>query len=156
MAGRDPEMITGLGLWPEHLIEVRPIRPTGGEVVWEWHVWDHLIQDRDPRLENFGKVEEHTELVNINGDSGHRRESDGELARLRALGYIVDSPQVGDQQGGGDKQKADWNHANSVSYNPRLDQIALSVRHFDEIWIIDHSTTTEVAAGHGGGISRKI
>jgi hypothetical protein len=152
MAGRDPEMITGLGLWPEHLIEVRPIRPTGGEVVWEWHVWDHLIQDRDPRLENFGKVEEHTELVNINGDSGHRRESDGELARLRALGYIADSPRANDQRGGGDKQKADWNHANSVSYNPKLDQIALSVRHFGEIWIIDHSTTTEVAAGHDGGI----
>jgi len=120
MAGRDPKLLAGTGLWPEHLVEIRPLRPKGGEIVWEWHLWDHLIQDRDPRLRSFGKVEEHPELVNINGDSGHRRESD-------------------------------WNHANSVSFNPGLDQIALSVLRFSEIWIIDHSTTTEEAAGHSGG-----
>jgi len=142
MAGRDPELLTGTGLWPEHLVEIRPLRPKG---------WDHLIQDRDPRLRSFGKVEEHPELVNINGDSGHRRESDEELSQLRALGYIVDSPSATDRQNDSANQKSDWNHANSVSFNPGLDQIALSVLRFSEIWIIDHSTTTEEAAGHSGG-----
>jgi hypothetical protein len=151
IAGRDPQMISGLGLWPEHLVEIRPLRPKGGEIVWEWHLWDHLIQDRDPRLMNFGKVKEHPELVNINGDLGYRRESDEELARLRALGYIADSPQTSNRQDRSDKQKADWNHANSVSYNPKLDQIALSALRFGEIWIIDHSTSTAEAAGHSGG-----
>ena len=32
-----------------------------------------------------------------------------------------------------------------------LDQIILSVHNFNEIWVIDHSTTTEEAAGHSGG-----
>jgi hypothetical protein len=151
IAGRDPEMITGLGLWPEHLVEIRPVRPKGGEIVWEWHLWDHLIQDRDPKLENFGKLEEHPELVDINGDLKHRRETNEELAQLRALGYITGPPQADDRPPMGDRQKADWNHANSVSYNPQLDQIALSVLRFGEIWVIDHSTTTEEAAGHSGG-----
>ncbi len=150
-AGRNPEMLVGIGLWPEHLVEIRPIRPSGGEVVWEWHLWDHLIQDRDPKLKNFGAAEQHPELVDINGDSGHRRESDEELAQLRALGYIGDSPRARDPQARGDKQKSDWNHANSISYSPGLDQIALSVLRFSEVWIIDHSTTTEEAAGSRGG-----
>jgi hypothetical protein len=46
---------------------------------------------------------------------------------------------------------ADFAHTNSVAHNPRLDQIALSVWTFNEIWILDHSTTTEEAAGHTGG-----
>jgi len=42
---------------------------------------------------------------------------------------------------------------NSINYNPDLDQILLSVWAFDEIWIIDHSTTTEESKGHTGGNS---
>jgi hypothetical protein len=40
---------------------------------------------------------------------------------------------------------------NSIAYNPKLDQIVLSVRGCNEIWIIDHSTNTKEAAGHSGG-----
>ena len=42
-------------------------------------------------------------------------------------------------------------HVNAVAYNADLDQIALSSPNFSEIWIIDHSTTTEEAKGHTGG-----
>jgi len=44
---------------------------------------------------------------------------------------------------------------NSIDYNPALDQILLCGRTFDEIWVIDHSTTSEQAAGHSGGKSGK-
>ncbi len=50
---------------------------------------------------------------------------------------------------------ADWLHTNSVDYNEEFDQIVVSVRHFSEIWVIDHSTTTAEAAGHSGGNSGK-
>lgn len=50
---------------------------------------------------------------------------------------------------------ADWLHTNSVAYNEELDQIIVSNRSTHEIWVIDHSTTTEVAATHEGGNSNK-
>ncbi|KYK29091.1 hypothetical protein AYK20_00770 [Thermoplasmatales archaeon SG8-52-1] len=45
----------------------------------------------------------------------------------------------------------DWLHSNSIDYHEEFDQILLSVHNFNEIWVIDHSTTTEEAAGHTGG-----
>ena len=42
-------------------------------------------------------------------------------------------------------------HMNAVAYNAALDQIVMSVPRFNEIWVIDHRTTTEEAAGHTGG-----
>jgi len=50
-------------------------------------------------------------------------------------------------------QKTDWLHCNSIDYNPILNQVMLSSKHFNEIWIIDHSTTTAEATGTVGGNS---
>ena len=47
----------------------------------------------------------------------------------------------------------DWLHTNAIDYNPELDQIMLSARNFSELWVIDHSATTEEARGHSGGDS---
>lgn len=117
-AGRDPALLNTDQIWPEHIIEVSQTGPTSGEIVWEWHLWDHLIQDFSPTSDNFGVVEDHPELLNINTVSG--------------LG-------------------PDWIHGNSIDYNPELDQIVISARALDEMWIIDHSTTSAEAAGHTGG-----
>ncbi len=47
--------------------------------------------------------------------------------------------------------RADWIHMNAVDYNAALDQIILSPRYMDELWIIDHSTTLSEAASSTGG-----
>lgn len=49
----------------------------------------------------------------------------------------------------------DWLHTNAIDYNEELDHILISAPGFNEVWIIDHSTTTEEAAGHTGGNSGK-
>ncbi len=49
----------------------------------------------------------------------------------------------------------DWLHCNAIDYNADLDQIMLCIPTFGEFWIIDHSTTTQEAAGHTGGKSGK-
>ena len=125
-AGRNPSLMSQNELWPDHIIEVQPDSNNGANIVWEWHVWYHLIQDFDSLSLNYGIVSEHPELIDIN--------------------YIGTRP---------NPLGADWNHINAVDYNEAFDQIILSVRHFDEIWVIDHSTTTEEAAGHSGGNSGK-
>ncbi len=115
-AGRNPNQLIYNSLWPDHLVEVDP---DNDSIVWEWHVWDHLIQDYDSTKSNYGNPADHPELIDLNFVAG--------LA------------------------VADWNHSNTVAYNPELDQVMISSRQFSEIWIIDHSTTKEEGKGHSGG-----
>ncbi|NCG18025.1 MAG: arylsulfotransferase (ASST) [Rhodobacterales bacterium] len=117
--GRAPAAVDGNGLWSDHLIEVDP---NTDEIVWEWHVWDHVVQAFDASKPNFGIVADHPELINLN---------------LRSTGQVGGIP--------------DWNHMNGVDYNAALDQIVVSVHNQDEVWIIDHSTSTAEAQGHTGG-----
>ena len=49
-AGRRPELTPEAGLWPDMIVEFDPQPPDGARVVWEWHMWDHTIQDVDPGL----------------------------------------------------------------------------------------------------------
>ncbi len=65
-AGRDTSTLSGTALWPEIVLEVEPSGVSGGTVVWEWRVWDHLIQDFDPTKDNYGVVEDHPELMDVN------------------------------------------------------------------------------------------
>src|SRR4051812_46699153 len=43
-AGRKPKLIPKAGLWPDKIIEIEPLDERHGKIVWEWHMWDHLIQ----------------------------------------------------------------------------------------------------------------
>ncbi len=64
--GRDPSTMGGDQLWPDHIVEVKPTGQNEGEIVWEWHVWDHMIQDYDPSKLGYGIVADHPELIDIN------------------------------------------------------------------------------------------
>ena len=70
------------------------------------------------------------------------------------FGVIADHPELIDINFAKDGSP-DWLHTNSVAYNETLDQIIVSNRGTDEIWVIDHSTTTEIAATHEMGSSGK-
>jgi len=115
--------------WPTHFIELEPDGNGGANIVWEWHIWDHLCQDVDPNKPNYvSNISDHPELIDINMISGG-----------------------GGGPGGGNN--GDWFHVNGVDYNEELDQIVFSSRFASEIYIIDHSTTTAEAASHSGGNS---
>jgi len=117
-AGRDTALIPDGEIWSEWIFE---IDPNTSDIVWEWHLWDHLVQDFDATKNNFGVVADHPELLNINfttNDGGR-----------------------------------DWLHSNALDFNPVLNQVLLSSPFMNEVYIIDHSTTTVQAAGHSGGLS---
>jgi hypothetical protein len=147
-AGRRPDATADLGLMFEWVVEVQPIRPNGAKVVWEWHVFDHLIQDRDPALPHHGDPAAHPERLDANAGAGEPGMSAEEIEQLKALGYI-------DADAEADDIRADFLHANAIDYNAGLDQIALSIPTLGEVWIIDHSTTTEEASGSSGGRTGK-
>ena len=120
-AGRNPTRLPDGEVWPDHIIEVEPIGFDSANIIWEWHAWDHLIQDFDSTKANYGDPAQRPELIDINWGS----------------------------------DAADWHHMNAIDYDDFKDQIVLSVPTFNEVWIIDHSTSTSDAAGHTGGFSGK-
>ncbi len=51
----------------EKIIEVQPTGATTGTIVWEWHLWDHLVQNVDANKANYQtSISAHPELININ------------------------------------------------------------------------------------------
>lgn len=118
--GRDTGLLDDDELWMEMILEYDPVE---NEIVWEWHVSDHLVQNHSAEKPSFGNPADHPRRIDIN--------------------Y---SPRNAD---------ADWLHANGIDYNAGLDHIVLSVPSFNELWIIDHSTTTEEARTGSGGNAGK-
>lgn len=115
--GRNPDLLPEAGeVWPERIVEVDPETE---EIVWEWRVQDHLVQDFDPELPNYGVVADNPGKIDLNA---------------------------------GSVTQVNWLHINAIDYNAELDQIILSPRTFSEIWVIDHSVSTEEARGEAGDL----
>lgn len=64
--GRDSANFSSNQLWGERLIELRPIGSDSAEVVWQWDLFDHIIQDKTITKPNYGVVSLNPQLVNIN------------------------------------------------------------------------------------------
>ncbi len=108
-------------LYTEALIEVNP---STNQIEWEWHSIDHLVQDVDPNLPNYGQIDENPQLIDHS--------------------YVFNNNDlVGDD--------GDIMHANGIDYDAVKDVIYLSVNFYGEVWVIDHSTTKAEAASHAGG-----
>jgi arylsulfotransferase ASST len=165
-AGRDPDLLKEGDFWPDYLVEIEPTRPEGGKVVWQWHVWDHLVQDQFSDLPNYGNPAEFPGRAYINGDRATEALSAKERAQMAALGYMDAEKEEPPKKADADEKDGqakkdppakrggeDWMHTNGIDYNPELDQIVISVRRFNEFWVIDHSTTTAEAASESGGRS---
>ena len=116
----DPLM--GRRWWYDYVQEVKPTGPNGGEVVWEWSVLDHLVQDHDPGKPDYGPIAGNPGRIDINYS----------IHQIPLDRYFT--------------------HINAIDYDPVLDQIMLSVRAYSELWIIDHNTTTAEAAGAKGDL----
>ncbi len=58
---------SSITIWSEKIVEIQPVGSTGGNVVWEWHVWDHLCQDKYPDKANYvSSIVKNPQLFNIN------------------------------------------------------------------------------------------
>lgn len=113
-------------IWSERIEEIQPYGTDSAIVIWQWKAWDHIIQDHDSTKANYGVVSNHRELFDINFSNGN----------------TLNSGQ-------------DWFHFNSIDYHVGYDQILLTAHSLDEIYIIDHSTSTLQAASHSGGKQNK-
>jgi antitoxin component YwqK of YwqJK toxin-antitoxin module len=123
-AGRNPDNLVDGNLFNEQIIELQPTGSNSANIVWEWNINEHLIQDFDATKDNFGDVANNPQKLDVN--------------------YLSDFSGINN-----------WLHINSIQFNESLNQIIMSSRHLNEIYIIDHSTTTEQAATSTGGVYGK-
>lgn len=145
-AGMNPRHVSKAGIWPDKIIEIKPTKPFGGEIVWEWHMWDHLVQEFDPSGTNYGSVAGNPRRFDLNTRITHDFPplSQEQVDEIIKMGMFTTNFTA-------DNIFSEITHGNAISYNAEKDQIAVSFKYFNEIYIIDHSTTTQEAKGNTGG-----
>src|SRR5207302_4497920 len=117
-AGRRPQLTGDSHLLVDSLNEIKPTGKTTGEIVWEWHLSDHLVQDFDKSKPNYGNVAEHPELVNVNfGEDAIAAVVAKKDGAAKDLGPYVGTKATDRPT----RVNPDWTHGNGVSYNPDLD-----------------------------------
>ena len=54
-------------VWCDKVVEIKPTGATTGEVVWEWRLWNHIVQNTDQNKPNYqSSIVNHPELLNVN------------------------------------------------------------------------------------------
>jgi len=69
-AGRNPSLLTQSVLYTTQVVEVQPVGTNQGNIVWQWDMKDHLVQDFDPTKDNFGVISQNPHKLNINFTNG--------------------------------------------------------------------------------------
>ena len=65
-AGRNPSLLSEGKLFNEQILELEPVGTNQVNVVWEWNIKDHVVQDLDATKDNFGVVSDNPQLLDIN------------------------------------------------------------------------------------------
>lgn len=74
----------------ERLIEIEPVGTNSANIVWEWKLFDHLVQDFDGSKPNFGTVADNPQLLDMNYEDGHGSNP----IHANAIDYNADLDQI--------------------------------------------------------------
>ena len=91
-AGRNPVLLTESELYNEQLTEVTPVDFNGGNIVWEWNIKDHLIQDFDATKDNFGDVGLNPNKLDVNFLNGGSGASN--WLHINSIQYNIERDQI--------------------------------------------------------------
>jgi PKD repeat protein len=89
-AGRNPAFVKNGGVWMVKVIEVEPVLPDGGNIVWEWNSFDHMVQNFDDTKPNYGDPAAHPELLDFNYNTA----GDVDWLHTNSVAYNDDLDQI--------------------------------------------------------------
>lgn len=135
-AGRNPNLL-GTSLWSEKVIELKPLGSDSAEIVWEWHVWDHLVQRYDSTKQNYGLIAQHPELINLNFNGSTNEDwlhfnaidynesldqillSNHNFSEIMVIDHSTTTAQAASHNGGNSGKGGDilWRWGNPMAYN---------------------------------------
>ncbi len=156
--GRRGDLLPEEGLWADFIVEVEPLPPDDARIVWKWRIMDHLVQDIDESLPNYGVPASHPHRLDINGGGPPLQIDADQLAELQALGYVPTpaEDEAAKQAAEADDEETDlspdWLHVNAVDWHPTLDQMAVTAPELGEVWILNRPSSTAEAAGEAGDL----
>ncbi len=55
----------------ERIVEIQPVGTDSANIVWDWKLVEHLVQDFDNTKPNFGTVSSNPQLLDMNFDNGN-------------------------------------------------------------------------------------
>lgn len=151
---RDPKK-PGYGSIPDHpeLIDVNADHRHDVPLT-EAQKREKAERDAKMRASGYAGGDEDDEPVpppSARGERGARDDRDSPGRAGGAGGPDGRGGRGGPGGGRGPRDEGDWLHTNAVDYDAAHDLILLSSPRLNEIFVIDHSTTTEQAASHAGG-----
>lgn len=77
--GADPKKRADYTSTPDGIIEF----DLKGNVIWEWNIFDHLVQDIDPTKANYGVVKDNFQKMDVNFGAGRS----GDWIHINSLDY---------------------------------------------------------------------
>lgn len=78
--------------WPDKIVEIQPAGTNGGNIVWEWHAWDHLCQSANASGGNYvSNVSDHPELLNIRYNNTQQKK---DWMHMNGLDYNAELDQI--------------------------------------------------------------
>ncbi len=110
--GRNPATVGPRGLWPDYITEINNATKA---VIWEYHVWDNLVQNFDSTKPNYGDPKTNQDKFDLN--------------------WICDGAAT-------ETGIPDWTHWNTANYDMTAGstRIIANSRHWGESYIIDRGT----------------
>lgn len=76
-------------LFVDHIIEVEPTGPTTGDIVWEWHAWDHLVPPGASAADYPGRLD-----VNLGSSQPGPHGSGTDWIHINAIDYNPELDQI--------------------------------------------------------------
>jgi hypothetical protein len=154
--GRDPSTVVA-NFKLDRIVELEPVGTNQANIVWEWKFFDHLIQDFDSTMSNYGDVSIHPELIDLNFDNGETNDythvngidynanldqillSTRHLSELHIIDHSTTTIQAANHTGGNGNMGGDilWRWGNpSVYVQGTLSDQKLFKQH-DGKWVAD-------------------
>lgn len=87
--GKNPSKLFDDRLIIDKILEIEPLGNNEANIVWEWSMWDHVVQDFDSSKLNFGNVLNHPEKIDINIGVGGQN-----FSHVNSLYYIPEFDQI--------------------------------------------------------------
>jgi hypothetical protein len=88
--GRNPELTTDV-VWGTCVVEVMPDGATGGQVVWKWEAINHVMQDFDSELPNYGNPSDYPRQLNVNYQASP---NDPDWLHTNSIAYNAELDQI--------------------------------------------------------------